>query len=332
MAYTPSQLNTARTIIAVGKSVGASGKQIKAALLTGLGESNLNPNAVNAGSGATGWRQEIKSSYPTQNRRDAAGQAQRFYAETKGMGGRSWDIADRVQRAGVGTGYLSAHAGEAGALMRQLGGVGGGIGNSQAGGSGGSAPSMRIQKGGQSTDINAALLDALISGRKNPVTGALHAVESGAYTTQNADKLIQANQDSGATPARYGATQGRVKFGPTADRVGMRTSSKVTDFVKQIAGLVGEDLVIGTGTNHSRMTANGNVSDHWSGHAADIPAVGRHLVRLGQAALIAAGMSPDQAHKQVGGLFNVGGHQVIFNCSGLKCGGDHTNHLHVSAH
>lgn len=122
---------------------------------------------------------------------------------------------------------------------------------------------------------------------------------------------------------------GRVIEPASADRPGVATQPVVKRFVAEIAGLVGHPLTIGTGTNHSRMTVNGNVSDHWSGHAADIPATGAELIRLGQAALVAAGMSPAQARKQRGGLYNVGGHQIIFN---THIGGNHTNHLHVSAY
>lgn len=122
---------------------------------------------------------------------------------------------------------------------------------------------------------------------------------------------------------------GRVALGTGADRQGVRTKPSVIQFTRRISGLVGHPLVIGTGTHHNQMTVNGNVSDHWDGHAADIPASGKSLIRLGQAALIAAGMKPSKARKQRGGLYNVNGHQIIFN---TYEGGNHTNHLHVSAH
>lgn len=133
-------------------------------------------------------------------------------------------------------------------------------------------------------------------------------------------------------PKGLGATKyslGKVLFNSGADRPGVKTSKAVTQFVSQVAGVYGSPLHIGTGSNHSRMTADGNVSDHWSGHAADIPASGKALIKLGQSALIAAGMNPGKAKRQRGGLYNVNGHQVIFN---THEGGDHTNHLHVSAH
>jgi hypothetical protein len=133
----------------------------------------------------------------------------------------------------------------------------------------------------------------------------------------------------GAGAQTMGATLGRVTLAKGADRAGVKTSRAVLSFVARIAGLAGQPLTIGTGSNHSQMTVDHNVSDHWSGHAADIPATGAELVRLGRLALIAAGASRSWAMKQKGGLYNINGHQVIFN---THEGGDHTNHLHVSAH
>jgi hypothetical protein len=76
------------------------------------------------------------------------------------------------------------------------------------------------------------------------------------------------------------------------------------------------------------MTVNGNVSNHWSGHAADIGASGSQLHKLGYLALIHAGMPRAQAAKarRTGGLFNVGNYQIIF---ATDEGGNHFNHLHV---
>lgn len=126
-----------------------------------------------------------------------------------------------------------------------------------------------------------------------------------------------------------GSGGGSVRFASGADRAGASTKPAVKQFVRKISGIAGEPLTVGTGTNHSHLTVDGNVSDHWSGHAGDIPATGKKLIQLGQAALIAAGMNPKKARQQKGGLYNVGHHQVIFN---THLGGDHTNHLHVSAY
>jgi hypothetical protein len=101
----------------------------------------------------------------------------------------------------------------------------------------------------------------------------------------------------------------------------------IIGFARQVAGVYGKPLTIGTGTNHNQFVLGTNrQSAHWTGEAADIPASGAKLTRLGQAALIAAGMSPREARKQKGGLFNVGGRQIIFNSME---GGNHYNHLHI---
>jgi hypothetical protein len=126
-----------------------------------------------------------------------------------------------------------------------------------------------------------------------------------------------------------GASGGSVNFAPGADRAGVGTNAKVKRFVRQISATYGAPLTVGTGTHHSQFVAGTNrQSDHWDGNAVDIPARGKKLIRLGQAALIAAGMNPKKARKQTGGLYNLNGHQIIFN---THEGGDHTDHLHASA-
>ncbi len=125
-----------------------------------------------------------------------------------------------------------------------------------------------------------------------------------------------------------GQPAGKVTFASSADRAGVHTRKPVKRFAKTVAGIVGRPLQVGTGTNHSQMTVNGNVSDHWSGNAVDIPAAGADLLELGRAALIAAGMPRKKAMKQKGGLYNVNGHQIIFLTND---GGNHFDHLHVSA-
>jgi hypothetical protein len=105
---------------------------------------------------------------------------------------------------------------------------------------------------------------------------------------------------------------GRVVLAPGADRAGVHTHRDVLQFARKVSALTGETLRIGTGTAHSRLTVNGTVSDHWRGEGADIGATGANLVKLGRAALIAAGMSPAQARKQKGGGYNIGGWQIIF--------------------
>lgn len=73
------------------------------------------------------------------------------------------------------------------------------------------------------------------------------------------------------------------------------------------------------------------MSQHGTGNATDIPLRGKALIQAGQAALIAAGMPEAQARKQQGGLYNVNGHQIIFNDRKKVSGSLHDDHLHISA-
>lgn len=111
-----------------------------------------------------------------------------------------------------------------------------------------------------------------------------------------------------------------------------RLNHMVTDFAKRLAGQANTTLKLDSGATHSKFTVNGNVSEHWTGHATDIPANGERLTRLGQEALITAGWSPKRARATKGGLFNVvhNGvrYQIIFN---TMEGGNHFTHLHVGA-
>jgi hypothetical protein len=140
--------------------------------------------------------------------------------------------------------------------------------------------------------------------------------------------------DTGAPSAPSGPVGGtrtpggRIAVAAGANRAGTKLSPQILGFARQVAGLYGAPLTIGTGTNHSRLTVNGTVSDHWSGNGADIPLTGHALIRAGQDALIAAGMPERQARKQTGGGYNVGGYQVIFNTDAPGWG-NHLTHLHL---
>lgn len=103
---------------------------------------------------------------------------------------------------------------------------------------------------------------------------------------------------------------------------------EIIGFVAQLAQSYGKPLTAWDTTAHSRLTVNGKVSAHTVGKALDIPATGKTLKRLGYLALMRAGMPRAEAFKaaQRGGLFNVGGFQVIF---ATNEGGNHHNHIHI---
>lgn len=120
---------------------------------------------------------------------------------------------------------------------------------------------------------------------------------------------------------------GNVVVAPGANRPGVGLHGDILSFAHHVAGVFGQKLRITTGTQHNQFVlGTRRQSAHWTGEAADIAAKGARLTRLGQAALIAAGADPRWARKQRGGLFNIGGFQVIFNSME---GGNHYNHLHI---
>jgi hypothetical protein len=157
-------------------------------------------------------------------------------------------------------------------------------------------------------------------------TGQATDIQPGSYASKIVTTPTTATGSrSTPTPA---VVHGSGKFkitGPNPNRL----KPELVAFARKVAAQAGETLTGSDGSTHSKYTVDGNVSEHWTGNATDIPATGTRLVHLGQAALIAAGMPRNEALKQHGGLFNVGNHQIIFN---THIGGDHTDHLHISTH
>jgi hypothetical protein len=98
--------------------------------------------------------------------------------------------------------------------------------------------------------------------------------------------------------------------------------------------------IVTTGSNHSKFTTSGNVSDHWDGHAADLgsgrngfPTTGGgYGDRIAEAAFLAAGEPPAEAKAKAakGGLYTLDRGslriQIIWK---TYEGGDHYNHVHV---
>lgn len=85
-------------VLAVGRQVGASPKEIKAAVETGLVESGLR-NLPGGDADSAGWRQERASLYPNPTNVEAS--ARRFFSEARAAnirGGSAGELAARVQR------------------------------------------------------------------------------------------------------------------------------------------------------------------------------------------------------------------------------------------
>lgn len=103
---------------------------------------------------------------------------------------------------------------------------------------------------------------------------------------------------------------------------------EILQFVGRIGRRIGQPLQPRPNESHSLTTVNGRPSAHGPGRAADIPAKGARLSRLGYLALLEAGMPKKEALKAArkGGLYNVGNYQIIF---ATQIGGNHDDHLHV---
>jgi murein DD-endopeptidase MepM/ murein hydrolase activator NlpD len=75
-----------------------------------------------------------------------------------------------------------------------------------------------------------------------------------------------------AAPCAIGSAgvAGKVEMAPGANLPGRPITPETLAFLARVAGIYGRPLIVTTGTNHSRYTVDGNVSDHFDGHAADI--------------------------------------------------------------
>ncbi len=318
------QRKVLNAIVTGGRRRGASPMEIKAAVEIGLVESNL-MNLSGGDRDSAGWRQERASLYKDPQNLTAS--VDRVYKEMRAVRGRygnAGELAAAVQRpAAQYRGRYAQRGSEAERLLRL---VGADVKSEQvpanATALGASTASPMATQAGLTRDD---LLKQYVMQRGQP--GALAGLGQGIGDLQAAPQQAASLASvavSSTDPARS-AGRGTVKItGPNPGRI----KPQVKSYLESIASIYGKPIVASDGTGHSRLTVNGRVSQHTTGNAVDIPASGKELLRMGQAALIAAGMPRAQALKQRGGLYNVNGHQIIFLTNE---GGNHHDHLHVSA-
>ena len=78
---------------------------------------------------------------------------------------------------------------------------------------------------------------------------------------------------------------------------------------------LGKPIVVTTGTNHSKFTVDGNISDHFSGHACDIgmianggsddSPVGDRIMEAAALGAVACRATRRGERTEAGGLFNL---------------------------
>jgi hypothetical protein len=128
-------------------------------------------------------------------------------------------------------------------------------------------------------------------------------------------------------PIRQSALSTWVVVAPNANRRGVAMKPGVETFISKAAHVYGGPVIITCGTNHNQyVLGTHRQSQHWTGHAGDVGFFGTQLTRFGQAALVAAGMPKWRARLCRGGVYNVGGYNILFN---TFTGGNHFNHCHV---
>jgi hypothetical protein len=158
-----------------------------------------------------------------------------------------------------------------------------------------------------------------------------------------ADDLVASTGDGCAPQAELADTgvAGAVQIAPGANLPGRPLAPETVAFVARVAGIYGKPLIVTTGTNHSYYTVNHTVSDHASGHAADIGMATNDGTNDGPvgdqimtACLIAAGTDPNQAARAArqGGLYTLEHDGLRIQCIWkTDQGGNHHNHVHIGA-
>lgn len=328
---TPAQLKVANGLFTLARQAGLPPQRASEFVAAAYAESGLNPHAHNP-SGADGLFQLLSPGY--RSKAQSLGGVTNPEANAKAIlpdylsfwrthpNAAPGEAGAAVERSGEGAGFYASPLAKLGRLGK---------------GSLPPAEALPIPSAG-SVDHGTPM--------RNFALELIHQsqnLEHGMPGGLDAGSALGALKGDGQQPAEptptpfepgipgFAGDHGHVVVGPSANRGGMTLRAPVLSMVKRISAIYGKPLTIGTGTNHNEFVQGTNrVSDHWDGNAADIPSSGEALTRLGQAALVAAGVNPAQARKTRGGLFNfeIGGHhvQIIFNTNE---GGNHFNHLHV---
>ena len=132
---------------------------------------------------------------------------------------------------------------------------------------------------------------------------------------------------------------GEVIFEPGANKPGQPISQLTLRYLAKMAEHLGKSIKVTTGTNHDKFTTTGSVSDHFTGHAADLGMFANGGTDNGpvgdkimEACCLLAGDSKQgaKAKARSGGLFTfTHGDERIQCIWKTDQGGNHHNHVHV---
>jgi hypothetical protein len=178
---------------------------------------------------------------------------------------------------------------------------------------------------------------------KRVAAGIAWANKPGGGAGSNAASTADASGpgDSCSSTGAASAGDGEVEVAAGANKPGLDITDVAMDFFKKAAGIYGKKLICTTGTNHDQYTADGNVSDHYSGNACDFGMVANGGTDDGPvgnaimtACLEAAGDSHDDAVKTAeirnGPVQDRTSGGLRVQCIwGTNAGGNHHNHVHM---
>jgi hypothetical protein len=170
---------------------------------------------------------------------------------------------------------------------------------------------------------------------------AIYGFHEGQATPQHAADRLAVPSEAGCGELADAGVVGAVQIAPGANLPGRPLTRETLAFVARVAGIHGAPLIVTTGTNHDYYTVNGTVSDHASGHAADIGMAANAGTNDGPvgdqimtACLVAAGTPPAQAEHAArrGGLYTLEHDGLRIQCIWkTDQGGNHHDHVHIGA-
>jgi hypothetical protein len=206
MALTLEQRRIRDRIVSIGSRRGATKKEIKAALETGLVESNLQ-NLPGGDADSAGWRQERASIYKDPTNLDAS--IERFFDETKAVRDKyanSGDLAAAVQRPAAQ--YRGRYAQRSGEAEELLGGAGASASSSRArGGSPRYRTTTTTTPGVDNRAARAALVQSFLQDKNaDPVQFATQSValQDVAPTSQTTRQRLNDAAADGTTSGAGG--------------------------------------------------------------------------------------------------------------------------------
>jgi len=236
----PEQARILTTVLKTGRKMGASQKEMLAATMTALVESNISNPTVMTDHDSLGWRQERVSQYGTKNALDVRGGARRFFEEsvsdtggTRGKGMLAGDLAQTIQGSAYPDRYEERRP-EATALLRAFRSAGSGSPEAKARLEEAQRRAEGVAK--KAGDLGLST-EGLVTPKEAKNLGIKPPDESGAppKIVKAFKGMIAAAKDLEARqlPYVYGGGHGTQRVGDPSQYSGLDCSSTVSHILQQ---------------------------------------------------------------------------------------------------